>query len=57
MEFEKWLAEEIANGLVDLRLTVVNADGISADAIKRELLECEAALKAGRVRQAPSAQD
>ena len=51
--FENWFADQVNNGLVDIRLSVIPGKGMTSEAIKNELLACEAAIDAGRVREFP----
>lgn len=53
IEFDNWLEREKANGLIDIRISVANKDGINVDAIKREILAAEAAIARGDVQTFP----
>lgn len=55
VSFDSWLANERAEGLVDIKFAVLNGKGVSLEAVQSEVLSAEMFVKAGLVRPAPTA--
>lgn len=53
--FDKWFAEQLASGLVDIKFAIVPGKGISREAVQDEILSAEAAISANLFRSAPMA--
>ena len=51
--FENWFDNQANNGLVDIHFSVAAGKGVTSDAIKSDLLACEAAIDSGRVMDFP----
>lgn len=52
VDFEKWVEGEIQKGLVDFKVSIVGTP--SADLVKSAILEAEAKIAAGMLRNPPT---
>ena len=52
-KFEEWFAEELKAGLVDIKLAVTRSRGITTQAVREEIVNIEALVKSGRVKNLP----
>jgi hypothetical protein len=52
-KFNAWFEGELKNGLTDIKISVNHKLGISAIALKKELLNCEALVKSGKTKPFP----
>lgn len=53
--FEKWFSAQQAAGLVDFKVSINAFPGVTAEAVKGEILAAESALASGLLRSAPVA--
>jgi len=53
--FDKWFAEQLTSGLVDIKFAIVPGKGVSREAVQDEILAAEAAISSGFFRSAPKA--
>jgi hypothetical protein len=51
--FDSWLAEQVKEGLVDIKFAVMAGKGVSVEAVQDELLLAEATISSGFQKLAP----
>ena len=54
-KFETWAANEISNGLIDIKFAVLSGKGISVELVQEELLSAEASIAHGFLKSKPNA--
>jgi len=54
-KFDVWFESECGNGLVDIKLAISNQRGVSASAVRKEILNIEALVKSERTKKLPIA--
>ena len=52
--FDSWLAKQFEEGLVDIKFAVQTGRGVSAEAIRNEMMAAQAAIAAGYTVSAPT---
>lgn len=54
-EFDDWFESERTKGLIDIKLAISNQRGVSACAVRKEILNIEALVNGGRTKELPIA--